>query len=208
MSLNREDSRTTQLDSVQSPCRPTVRRARLRICLHSLSTTSIGSWCALISAVVGAWISRSRTAVARSSALTVRLHRLGNPGIDRYHADLIGGKGGTRTLDPGIMSAFLGSEVFDFTTFGQTAVAAKCLKVHPRAGENPADLPRARMYCREHASRACARCPGENLTSPGRLIALTTLGLLDVPRQRIPTRGGPKSCFWQISDPVHQVVEV
>ena len=69
--------------------------------------------------------------------------------------EIIGGKGGTRTLDPGIMSAFLGSEVFDFTTFGQTAVAAKCLKVHRRAGENPADLPRARMYCGEQTSRPC-----------------------------------------------------
>jgi len=48
---------------------------------------------------------------------------------------------------PRIMSAFLGSEVFDFTTFGQTAVAAKCLKVHRREGENPANLPRSRMYC-------------------------------------------------------------
>ena len=28
-----------------------------------------------------------------------------NLGGDRYHSDSIGGKGGTRTLDPGIMSA-------------------------------------------------------------------------------------------------------
>src|SRR5207302_10893030 len=74
----------------------------------------------------------------------------------RYHADLIGGKGGTRTLDPGIMSAFLGSQVSDFSTFGQAAVAAKCLKVHRRAGEIPANLPRARMYCGEQTSRPCA----------------------------------------------------
>ena len=89
-------------------------------------------------------------------ALTLRLRRRGKFALPRYHADLTGGKGGTRTLDPGIMSAFLGSEVFDFTTFGQTAVAAKCLKVHRRAGEIPANLPRARMYCGEQTSRPCA----------------------------------------------------
>jgi hypothetical protein len=42
-----------------------------------------------------------------SFALTLRLRRPGNFGLRRYHADLIGGKGGTRTLDPGIMSAVL-----------------------------------------------------------------------------------------------------
>src|SRR5580658_4799489 len=68
----------------------------------------------------------------------------------------IGGKGGTRTLDPGIMSAVCRGQVSDFSTSGQTAVAAKCLKVHRRAGENPADLPRARMYCCEQTSRLCA----------------------------------------------------
>ena len=36
--------------------------------------------------------------------LTLRLRRRGKLGHPRYHADLIGGKGGTRTLDPGIMS--------------------------------------------------------------------------------------------------------
>jgi len=60
----------------------------------------------------------------------------------RYHADLIGGKGGTRTLDPGIMSAVCRGQVSDFSTSGQTAVAAKCLKVHRRAVEIPANLPR------------------------------------------------------------------
>jgi hypothetical protein len=37
-------------------------------------------------------------------ALTLRLRRPGKSGNRRYHSDLIGGKGGTRTLDPGIMS--------------------------------------------------------------------------------------------------------
>jgi hypothetical protein len=32
--------------------------------------------------------------------------RRGKFALPRYHADLISGKGGTRTLDPGIMSAF------------------------------------------------------------------------------------------------------
>src|SRR6266513_3514555 len=41
----------------------------------------------------------------------------------------VGGKGGTRTLDPGIMSAVCRDQVSDFSIFGQTAVAAKCLKV-------------------------------------------------------------------------------
>jgi hypothetical protein len=36
--------------------------------------------------------------------LTMRLRRPGKFGIGPYHADLNGGKGGTRTLDPGIMS--------------------------------------------------------------------------------------------------------
>jgi hypothetical protein len=40
--------------------------------------------------------------------LTLRLRRRGKLGHRRYHADLIGGKGGTRTLDPGIMSPVLG----------------------------------------------------------------------------------------------------
>jgi hypothetical protein len=71
-----------------------------------------------------------------------------NLGGDRDRCDSIGGKGGTRTLDPGIMSADCRSQVSEFSTFGQTAVAAKCLKVHRRAGEIPANLPRARMYCR------------------------------------------------------------
>ena len=39
------------------------------------------------------------------SALTLRSRRVGSLGADLQHADLIGGKGGTRTLDPGIMSA-------------------------------------------------------------------------------------------------------
>ena len=38
-------------------------------------------------------------------ALTVRLRRTPSFGAARYHPDLTGGKGGTRTLDPGIMSA-------------------------------------------------------------------------------------------------------
>src|SRR5205807_7502352 len=33
----------------------------------------------------------------------MRLRRTGRFGVRRYHADPIGGKGGTRTLDPGIM---------------------------------------------------------------------------------------------------------
>ena len=37
-------------------------------------------------------------------ALTLRLRRRGKFALPRYHADLIGGKGGTRTFDPGIMS--------------------------------------------------------------------------------------------------------
>src|SRR5436189_5728033 len=37
-------------------------------------------------------------------ALTARLQRLGNPSADCYRVDSIGGKGGTRTLDPGIMT--------------------------------------------------------------------------------------------------------
>jgi len=36
-------------------------------------------------------------------ALTLRLRRLPTLRMGRYCADLIGGKGGTRTLDPGIM---------------------------------------------------------------------------------------------------------
>jgi hypothetical protein len=39
----------------------------------------------------------------RFSALTMRLQRVGSLGADLQHAGLIGGKGGTRTLDPGIM---------------------------------------------------------------------------------------------------------
>jgi hypothetical protein len=65
----------------------------------------------------------------------------------------IGGKGGTRTLDPGIMSAVCRGQVSDFSTFGRTAVAAKCLKVHRRARENPADLPRANLLCKRHTQR-------------------------------------------------------
>ena len=41
-------------------------------------------------------------------ALTLRLRRRGKFGLRRYRADFIGGKGGTRTLDPGIMSPVLG----------------------------------------------------------------------------------------------------
>jgi hypothetical protein len=41
--------------------------------------------------------------------LTMRLRRTGYFDGARYHADSIGGKGGTRTLDPGIMSRPEGS---------------------------------------------------------------------------------------------------
>jgi hypothetical protein len=85
----------------------------------------------------------------RFSALTMRLPWSGVLSAAPYHFDLIGGKGGTRTLDPGIMSAGCRGQVSDFSTSGQTAVAAKCLKVPRRAGEIPANLPRARMYCGE-----------------------------------------------------------
>src|SRR5439155_19557293 len=40
----------------------------------------------------------------RSSALTMRLPSSGVSSAAPYHFDLIGGKEGTRTLDPGIMS--------------------------------------------------------------------------------------------------------
>jgi hypothetical protein len=53
-----------------------------------------------------------------------------------------GGKGGNRTLDRGIMSALIGTQVADSKQFGQSAVAAKCLKVHRSAGEIPANFPR------------------------------------------------------------------
>src|SRR5205823_227875 len=102
----------------------------------------------------------------------MRLRRTGRFGVRRYHADLIGGKGGTRTLDPGIMSAGLGSQVSDFSTFGQTAVAAKCLKVHRRAGENPAELPRARMYCREQ-NQQTLRVPRARSQAPCLLSSLS-----------------------------------
>jgi hypothetical protein len=48
------------------------------------------------------------------------------------------------------MSADGRDQVSDFSTFGQAAVAAKCLKVHRGAGEIPANLPRVRAYCGEH----------------------------------------------------------
>ena len=86
-------------------------------------------------------------------ALTMRLRRRGKLGHRRYHTDLIGGKGGTRTLDPGIMSADGRDQVSDFSTLGQAAVAAKCLKVHRRAGEIPANLPRTNLYCQRPAAR-------------------------------------------------------
>ena len=35
--------------------------------------------------------------------------RDGDPGVASYSIDLIGGKGGTRSLDPGIMRAVVGS---------------------------------------------------------------------------------------------------
>jgi hypothetical protein len=41
------------------------------------------------------------------SALTMRLSRSGGLSTAPYQFDLIGGKGGTRTLDPGIMSCEL-----------------------------------------------------------------------------------------------------
>jgi hypothetical protein len=50
--------------------------------------------------------------------------------------------------------AGLGSQVSDFSTFGQTAVAAKCLKVHRRAGEIPANLPQPIGH-RVRIDRAC-----------------------------------------------------
>src|SRR5579863_6680246 len=53
----------------------------------------------------------------------------------------------SRNLDSGIMSAVCRGQVSDFSSFGQTAVAAKCLKVPRRAAEIPANLPRTRMYC-------------------------------------------------------------
>src|SRR5438034_7636029 len=46
----------------------------------------------------------------RSSALTMRLPSSGVSSAAPYHFDLIGGKEGTRTLDPGIMSAALAHE--------------------------------------------------------------------------------------------------
>ncbi len=60
-------------------------------------------WFALISAVENTWISRSKSAEGRLSALTVRLRRTAYFDAAPHHADSIGGKGGTRTLDPGIM---------------------------------------------------------------------------------------------------------
>ena len=47
-------------------------------------------------------------------------------------------------------------QVSDYSTFGQAAVAAKCLKVHRRAGEIPANLPRTNLYCQLPAARAHA----------------------------------------------------
>lgn len=38
---------------------------------------------------------------------------------------------------PGIMSAGVQTQMFDLSTFWQTAVAARCLKMHRRAGEIP-----------------------------------------------------------------------
>jgi hypothetical protein len=49
-------------------------------------------------------IYRSKSAEDRLSALAMRLRRTAYFDGARYHADLIGGKGGTRTLDPGIVS--------------------------------------------------------------------------------------------------------
>src|SRR5207302_9037416 len=46
--------------------------------------------------------------------------------------------------------------VINYSTSRQPAVAANGLKVHRRAGEIPANLPRARMYCGEQTSRPCA----------------------------------------------------
>src|SRR5947207_13137602 len=51
-------------------------------------------------------------------------------------------------------------QVSDFSTFGQAAVAAKCLKVHRRAGEIPANLPRVRLYCGEQTSKPAAASRG------------------------------------------------
>ena len=62
---------------------------------------------ALISASKNAWISRLRNENGAILAHTLRLRRGGLIRPGRYLADLIGGKGGTRTLDPGIMSAVL-----------------------------------------------------------------------------------------------------
>jgi hypothetical protein len=51
------------------------------------------------------------------------------------------------------MSADGRDQVSDFSTFGQAAVAAKRLKVHRRAGEIPANLPRTNLYCQRPAAR-------------------------------------------------------
>jgi len=67
-------------------------------------------------------------------------------------------------LDPDIMSAGCGDQVSDFSTFGQTAVAAKCLKVHRRAGEIPANLPRARMHCGQQTLRSLLQLLERSLT--------------------------------------------
>ena len=53
---------------------------------------------------MSAWIFVIKTRERSNCALTARLQRLGNPSADCYRVDSIGGKGGTRTLDPGIMT--------------------------------------------------------------------------------------------------------
>ena len=63
---------------------------------------------ALISASKNAWIYRLKAKRGAFLALTPRLRRGGRFGLRRYRSDLIGGKGGTRTLDPGIMSGNFG----------------------------------------------------------------------------------------------------
>jgi hypothetical protein len=65
----------------------------------------------------------------------------------KYKGNLIG-KGGTRTLDPGIMSAVAEIQVADFPQVGQTAVAAECPEEQRCAEAIPAYLPRTHSDCR------------------------------------------------------------
>ncbi len=89
----------------------------MRTCLQVAFGTAFGSWLLLrrsqdLSSILACAYKRSRkhldfpieNSEVRLSALTMRLRRVGIWRADLYHADLIGGKGGTRTLDPGIMS--------------------------------------------------------------------------------------------------------